>query len=121
MSDHRNLYPQLEIDLDRLQENLAALSQRCQASSVGIAGVVKGFTALPEMVRVFDEAGLQYIASSRVEQLRRIREYGAKTPLMLIRIPMLSELPEVAEVADMSLQSELETLLKNAEDAAFTE
>ena len=63
MSDHRNRYPQLEIDLDRLQENLAALSQRCQASSVGIAGVVKGFTALPEMVRVFDEAGLQYIAS----------------------------------------------------------
>ena len=110
MSDHRNRYPQLEIDLDRLQENLAALSRRCQASSVGIAGVVKGFTALPEMVRVFDEAGLQYIASSWVEQLRRIREYGVKTPLMLIRIPMLSELPEVAEVADMSLQSELETL-----------
>ena len=110
MSDHRNRYPQLEIDLDRLQENLAALSQRCQASSVGIAGVVKGFTARPEMVRVFDEAGLQYIASSRVEQLRRIREYGVKTPLMLIRIPMLSELEDAVSLAELSLQSDIQVI-----------
>jgi len=100
----------LEIDLDKLRENLAALQQRCQAPSVEIAGVVKGFSALPEAVRVFDEAGLPYLASSRLTQLRRMRSYGVTTPLMLIRVPMLSELEDVAALADLSLHSDLQVL-----------
>ena len=103
-------YPLLEIDLDKLKDNLAALTERCQSASVEIAGVVKGFTALPEAAGVYTECGVRSLASSRLSQLRALRGAGVACERVLIRIPMLSELPEVAEVADMSLQSEVETL-----------
>ena len=38
-------FPQLEVDLGKLQENLTALKERCQDSFVGIIGVVKGVNA----------------------------------------------------------------------------
>ena len=111
MTMNRNQYPCVEFDLDQLAANLAALVERCHDSLIEVAGVVKAVSALPEIVRVYEESGVKFIATSRVSQLRTIREAGLiRKPLMLIRIPMLSELPEVAEVADMSLQSELETL-----------
>ena len=103
-------YPLLEIDLDKLKANLAALIERCQSLSVEVAGVVKGFSALPEAAGVYTECGVRSLASSRLSQLRALRGAGVSCERVLIRIPMLSELPKVAEVADMSLQSELETL-----------
>ena len=72
--------------------------------------LVKGFSALPEAAGVYTECGVRSLASSRLSQLRALRGAGVACERVLIRIPMLSELPEVAEVADMSLQSELETL-----------
>ena len=91
----RDRYPQLEVDLGKLKENLTALRERCQDSFVGIIAVVKGVNAWDEVVRLYDGMGLPYLATSRRDQLRRMRELGVKTPLMLIRIPMLSELDEV--------------------------
>ncbi|MBE6036860.1 MAG: alanine/ornithine racemase family PLP-dependent enzyme [Clostridiales bacterium] len=118
MKQNEIRYPALEIDLDQLQENLAALKGRCQFSSIGIAGVVKGFTALPEVVKTFDESGLAFIASSRIEQLKRCKENGIRTPLLLIRIPMLSELADVVRYSEASLESELTVLRALNEEAA---
>ena len=106
----RDRYPQLEVDLGKLKENLTALRERCQDSFVGIIGVVKGVNAWPEAVRLFDESGFAYLASSRIDQLRTMRRQGVHTPLMLIRIPMRSELEDVVSVAEASLQSDLDTL-----------
>ena len=103
-------YPLLEIDLDKLKANLAALNERCQSLSVEVMGVVKGFTALPEVARVYTECGIRSVASSRLGQLSALRGAGVGGERVLIRIPMLSELPEVAETADVSLHSEVETL-----------
>ena len=117
MRNERNRYPQLEIDLGKLEENLAALCECCQSSSIEIAGIVKGFTALPEAVKVYDHAPIGWIGSSRLEQLRRIRQSGVKKPLMMVRIPMLSEVDELVQWADMSLQSE-RTVLREINRAA---
>lgn len=106
----RDRYPQLEVDLGKLKENLAALRERCKDSFVGIIGVVKGANAWPEAVRVYDEMGFPYLASSRLDQLKKMRDTGVRTPLMLIRVPMLSELEEMVSVADASLQSDLGVL-----------
>lgn len=110
MSNERNRYPQVEIDLGKLQENLAAFQQRCQVSSVQIAGVVKGFHAIPEAAKVYAAAGVSSLASSRLEQLRELRQAGITAPLMMIRIPMLSELEELVRWADISLHSEVAVL-----------
>lgn len=105
-----NRYPVLEIDLGKLEHNLREIMARCAASGIQVAGVVKGFTAWPEIARVYERCGCTYLASSRIEQLKRLREAGIQTPLMLLRVPMLSELDDVAEIADISLQSEPEVL-----------
>ncbi len=109
-ASHKETYPVLEIHLGRLEHNLREILGRCAASGIEVAGVVKGFTAHPEMVKLYETCGCRYIASSRIEQLARIRKAGIRTPLMLLRIPMLSELEETAALADISLQSEREVL-----------
>ncbi len=118
MTDLRNQYPCLECDLDKLSENLAALVERCHDSLIEVAGVVKGVSALPEIVRVYERSGVKFIATSRVDQLRTIRGCGFVTkPVMLIRIPMLSELADVIALSDISLQSDITVLRALNEEA----
>ena len=110
MSQPRYQYPHVEIDLGKLKENLAAFQERCQASSIEISGVVKGFHALPAAAKVYEEVGVSSIASSRMDQLRGLKEAGIRTPLMLIRIPMPSEVEDVVTWSDISLNSECSVL-----------
>lgn len=102
--------PLLEADPRKLEHNLREIMARCRRQGIEVAGVVKGFTAWPELARVYERCGCPYIASSRIEQLQEIRAAGIQTPLMLLRVPMLSELEDVARTADLSLQSELPVL-----------
>ncbi|MDO4812773.1 MAG: alanine/ornithine racemase family PLP-dependent enzyme [Eubacteriales bacterium] len=118
MKKNRNPYPCLECDLDRLSENLAALIERCHDSNIEVTGVVKAFAAQKEIVRVYERSNVKFIATSRIDQLRAMREAGInKKPLMLIRIPMLSELPDVVALSDISLQSDI-TVLRATNDEA---
>ena len=110
MSQPKYQYPHVEIDLGKLKENLAALQERCQASSIELCGVVKGFHALPDVAKVYEQVGLSSIASSRLDQLRGLREAGIRAPLMLIRIPMPCEAEEAVKWSDISLNSEISVL-----------
>ena len=117
MDSLKDQYPQLVIDLDKLRENLAALTGRCQDLLIQLSPVVKAANALPEVCRVLsDSAG--YLCTSRMDQLRRMKEAGIETPLMMIRIPMLSELDEMVSLCDASLQSDLAVLRATEEAAA---
>ena len=110
MSQPSYEYPHVEIDLGKLKENLAALQERCQASSIEITGIVKGFSALPPAVKAYEEVGMHSVGSSRMDQLRRLREAGITAQLMLIRIPMPCEVEEVVRWSDISLESEIAVL-----------
>lgn len=114
----RDRYPQLEVDLGKLKENLTALKERCQDSFVGIIGVVKGVNAWEPVARAFDAAGFRYLASSRIDQIRKMRDMALQTPLMLIRIPMRTELADVVALADASLHSDLDILREIDAEAA---
>lgn len=110
-------YPVLEADLNKLRENLAALQKRCRDSQIEIAGVVKGASAHPEIVRVFAEGGVKYIASSRMEQIRMIKDAAPDTPRMLLRVAMPTELEDVVLYTDCSLQSDV-TVIRSLNEAA---
>ena len=98
--------------------NWQRIWQRSHDSLIEVAGVVKAVSSLPEIVRVYEESGVKFIATSRISQMRAIREAGiCKKPLMLIRIPMLSELPDVVELCDISLQSDIIVLRALNEEA----
>ncbi len=82
----------------------------CDKAGIGVAGVIKGSTGMTSVALDYESCGAKWIASSRLEQLKRAREAGVKLPLMMIRVPMISELEEMAELCGYSLQSSMDTL-----------
>lgn len=103
-------YPMLEINLNKVYENIKSMVELCNKQGISISGVVKGFNAVPDLVDQFARAGCSYIASSRMDQIIKLREYGISKPFMMIRIPMFSEIKELVQFVDISLNSEIETL-----------
>lgn len=102
-------YPELVINLKKLENNIREIKTRCEEEGVSLAGVIKGCTGFFEVAKEFDKQGVSFIASSRLEQLRPLK--GAlKAPLMLIRVPMLSEVEDVIDTVSVSLNSEVEVL-----------
>lgn len=107
---NRNRYPRLVVDLKKLRHNAEHVLKRCQDQGIQVAGVIKGCSGLPECAAQMAQAGCRFIASSRLDQLRRAKEYGIQTDLMLIRSPMLSEAAEAVRLAEISLNSDNEVL-----------
>ena len=103
-------YPKLVIDLHKLRTNIEKIQNMCRSQGVEIAGVIKGCTGLLPCAEQFERAGCAFIASSRLEQLEPLREAGIQAPLMMVRIPMLSEAEDVVRICDYSLNSEVEVL-----------
>ncbi|MFQ8602660.1 MAG: alanine racemase [Anaerovoracaceae bacterium] len=103
-------YPKLVINLNKIRHNAEKMKLLCGDRGVALAGVVKGCSGLFECAKQFEEAGCEFIASSRIEQLESLKDKGIQTPLMMIRIPMLSEAADVIRVCDISLNSEAEVL-----------
>jgi Predicted amino acid racemase len=105
-----NRYPMVELDLKKFRHNIDQAVKICGKQGIGLAGVIKGFTAIPEGVKQFAEAGCDFIASSRLEQIEGAIKYGIKATYMLIRVPMLSEAEDVIRLTDISLNSEVEVM-----------
>ena len=103
-------YPQLEVDLSILRSNARQVITRCQQQGIRVCGVVKGVDGLPEVARTMRLCGAEELGTSRLEQVERCRAAGVGGPWLLIRIPGLSELPDVVRLCETSLQSERVTL-----------
>ena len=103
-------YPRLEINLAHLKDNVAYVVEKCGSCGIQVAGVIKGANGDIEVARQFDLGGSAFIASSRLEQLEDAKDAGIEKPMMLIRVPMISEAAEVIRIADISLNSELEVI-----------
>lgn len=97
-------YPRLLCDLSRLRRNAEAVTERCRAAGIRVAGVVKGANGRLPIAEQLARGGCSQIASSRLDQLERCAGLGL--PTMLIRVPMPCELEEVARVCDYSLESD---------------
>ena len=109
-------YPQLEFDLALLRSNADAVISRCRGMGIRLCGVVKGVDGLPEAARVLRAAGAAELGTSRLEQVAKCRAAGVPGPWLLIRIPGLTELPDVVTLCETSLQSEWPTLLALEEE-----
>ncbi len=103
-------YPRLEINLSALTENTRRIVELCGEQGISVIGIIKGATGIPQVAEAFTDGGVNVLGSSRLEQLRGIRDFGVDKPLMLIRVPMMSELEEVVELCAGSLNSEASVL-----------
>ncbi len=107
--DHQQ-YPALEMNLKAIRQNTEIVVARLNSHGISLTGVVKGFNALPQVVDQFVQGGCSHIASSRLDQLARLKSQGVTLPLMLLRIPMHSEIDDLVQIAHISLNSEWRTV-----------
>ena len=105
-----NKRPALIVNHENLRHNMRTVVGWCREAGIDVAGVIKVSTGLASVALDYESCGAKWIASSRLEQLVRAKEAGVKVPLLMIRVPMLSEVEEMVQVCDYSLQSSLETL-----------
>ena len=109
-------YPAIILSREAIYENAAMMVKWCEENGIFVAGVIKGFNAWGAACEEEVRAGAKMLASSRLEHLKSIKGMGLKTvggadvPTLLIRMPMLSEIDDVIEYADCSLNSEIATL-----------
>ena len=110
-------YPQLVINLEHARENVANIVRRCGDKGIRVTGVIKVVNGLPEVCRAYYEGGCKVLASSRIQHLRDLREQGIGDEFELLRIPMMSEIPDVIRYADISLNSDGSVLRALNEEA----
>jgi predicted amino acid racemase len=103
-------YPMLEINLKKLYDNTKIVTKLCYDNGIKVAGIIKGFGGIVEGAEEMAKGGCCQIGSSRIEQLRALKERGCDLPLLLVRIPMMCEIEDVVKYSDISLVSEKETL-----------
>ena len=103
-------FPCLEVSLPKLRSNAAEIVKRCGTQGISVTGIIKGCNGIPEVAQAFLDGGVADLGSSRIEQIIRCREAGVPGPYTLVRIPGMSELPDVVRWCDTSLHSERSVL-----------
>jgi len=110
--------PYVTIDLGKIEHNARVIVGLCSAHQIDVTGITKGVCGHPGVARAMLRGGVGSIGDSRLENLRRLRSAGIECPLHLVRVPALSQVAQVVELADLSLNSErvvLEALSRAAE------
>lgn len=108
------MYPALKVDLRKVKENVSLIKEKCDENSIDIMCVTKAFCALPEISQAVIDGGCTMLADSRVQNLKKHEKLNAKKVLM--RIPMMNEIEDVVKYADLSFNSELDTIKALSEE-----
>jgi predicted amino acid racemase len=103
-------HPYVTIDLNKIEHNTRTIVSLCQAHGITVTGVTKGTCGQPEVAKAMLRGGVSSIGESRMESIHRLKSAGVRTSYMLLRLPSLSEVGEIVEAVDVSLNSELSVL-----------
>ena len=101
-------YPRITADLNKIKHNIDTLTALCAENGVSIAAVTKVACADERIVRVLEESGAAQLADARTENLARL---NTRKPKLLLRAPAPQEAEEAVQLADISLVSEIETII----------
>lgn len=99
--------PKLIIDLKKYERNLRFLTHLFHQEDRTVMAVTKVFCADQRLIDVINQTNVEYIADSRIDNLRKMK---TDKPKVLLRIPALSEVHDVIDVSDISLNSELKVI-----------
>ncbi len=102
------MYPRLVIDLKKVKNNLDKITAMVKGSGCSLMIVTKGYCADIEIYKLLEESSIDYLADSRIQNLKKYE--GTKKERVLLRLPMMSEAEDVVAHADLSLNSEIETI-----------
>lgn len=102
------MYPKLVCNINKMKHNIQIIKKLSDEKGIIITAVVKGMSAWTAVCQEIVSSGITSIADSRIANLKKLMHLDAEK--ILLRIPMKSELRDVVCYADISLNSELETL-----------
>lgn len=101
-------YPAVRVNLERLAHNTKVLVEKCSKLGIDVVPVTKVYCGIPELARASVNAGVKMLADSRIENIKKLKEL--KVPKLLLRLPMMSQVEEIVEHVDISLNSEYEVI-----------
>lgn len=103
------LMPRIEITLSKIRYNAQFLCAFYGQKGIDLMGVSKAVLGNPLVAEAMILGGVKFIADSRIENIQRMRAAGIFTQFVLLRTP-LSQAESVIQNADISLNTELETI-----------
>lgn len=110
--------PRLEIDLSRIQHNARALVERLASIGVSVMGVTKVALGNVDIAKTLVEAGVTTLGDSRIENIQKMRQGGVEATFVLLRTPLISQIDQVIEYADISFNTEMEVIEQLSQAAA---
>jgi len=103
--------PRIEISLSQIRENTKKLSELYMQKGISLMGVTKAVLGEPSIAKAMIQGGAKFIADSRIENIQKMKSAGISTQFVLLRTP-LSQAESIVKNADISLNTEIETLKK---------
>ena len=103
--------PRVEISLSQIRENTKKLSELYMQKGISLMGVTKAVLGEPSIAKAMIQGGVKFIADSRIENIQKMKSAGISTQFVLLRT-CLSQAESIVKNADISLNTEIETLKK---------
>jgi ornithine racemase len=103
------LLPRIEIALSQIRHNARMLSELYRQQGISLMGVSKAVLGDPSIAEAMIQGGVKFIADSRLENLQKMKNAGISAQFVLLRTA-LSQAESVIRNADISLNTELETV-----------
>jgi predicted amino acid racemase len=100
--------PRLRIDLQKIAHNTRRTLAISRSHGIEVMGVTKGAAGLPEVAKAMLAGGIKTLADSRLDNIARMRAAGIQTHTTLLRSPGPSDVGRTVELADASLNSDME-------------
>lgn len=98
------------IDIIKIKHNAKTIVKLASKQEIDITGVTKASCGDPIVAKAMLDGGVNSLGDSRIYNIKKLKKSGLKTELMLLRTPMISEINDVVEFADISLNSELQVI-----------
>ncbi len=108
-------YPKIEINLSKIRHNTKIITDMCKDIGINVVGVAKVSNGSLEIAQAMLDGGATAIGDSRLKNMEQYKDIKGKK--MLIRIPMMSEVPQLVKIADISLNSEIEVIKAISKEA----
>lgn len=109
-------YPKVTLKKESIVNNVKIFKKLTSENGIDVLyGVTKVFCANPDIAQLYIEGGVDGLADSRIQNLKKLQDFDVDK--VLLRLPQHSEVDEVVRYADISLNSELSTLEKLNEAA----
>ena len=100
----------LRIDCHKIRKNAEAILALAAPHGIDVVGVTKACCGHPDVARAMLAGGVRTLADSQLSNIQRMRAAGIDVDMMLLRLPRISQVEAVVELAQVSLNSEVETV-----------